>query len=104
MPIKIQIDPISRLEGHLKLEVQIEGGYVTDARASGTLFRGFENILIGRDPRDSQHITQRICGVCPVSHSMAAVIALDAACGVTVNDNARILRNLVMGANLLDSH
>lgn len=104
MPIKIQIDPLSRLEGHLRLEVQVESGYVMDARASGTLFRGFENILIGRDPRDSQHITQRICGVCPVSHSMAAVIALDAACGVTVNDNARILRNLVMGANLLDSH
>jgi hydrogenase large subunit len=102
-PITV-IDPISRLEGHLRLEVQIEGGTVKDARASGTLFRGFENILIGRDPRDSQHITQRICGVCPVSHSMAAVIALDAACGVAVNNNARILRNLVMGANHLDSH
>ena len=98
------LDPVTRLEGHLKLEVQIENGSVQDARASGTLFRGFENILIGRDPRDSQHITQRICGVCPVSHSMAAVIALDAAFNVEANANARILRNLVMGANLIDSH
>lgn len=98
------IDPVTRLEGHLKIEVAVENGVVSNVRATGTLFRGFENILIGRHPSDSQHITQRICGVCPVSHGMAAVMALDAAYGVTAPTNARIMRNLVMGANLIDSH
>jgi hydrogenase large subunit len=98
------IDPVTRLEGHLKIAVTVENGVVTNAGATGTLFRGFENLLIGRHPSDSQHITQRICGVCPVSHGMAAVMALDAAYGVTAPTNARILRNLVMGANLIDSH
>ena len=102
------IDPVTRLEGHLKIEVTVEVKdgvqQVIDARATGTLFRGFENILINRHPFDAQHITQRICGVCPVSHGLAAVLALDGACGVTVPDNARIMRNLVLGANLVDSH
>jgi hydrogenase large subunit len=102
------IDPVTRLEGHLKIQVTIDKvngvQQVVDARATGTLFRGFENILLNRHPFDAQHITQRICGVCPVSHGQAAVMALDAACGVTVPDNARIMRNLVMGANMVDSH
>jgi hydrogenase large subunit len=102
------IDPVTRLEGHLKIEVTVEMKdgvqQVIDARATGTLFRGFENILINRHPFDAKHITQRICGVCPVSHGLAAVLALDGACGVTVPDNARIMRNLVLGANLVDSH
>ncbi len=102
------IDPVTRLEGHLKIEVTIDTvdgvQQVTDARATGTLFRGFENILINRNPDEAQHITERVCGVCPVSHSMAAVLALDSACGVTIPDNARIMRNLVLGANFLQSH
>ena len=98
------VDPVTRLEGHLKIEVKVENGYVVDAHATGTLFRGFEQLLLGRHPSDAQHITQRICGVCPVSHGMAAVLALDAAYGVTAPDSARIMRNLVMGANMIDSH
>ncbi len=105
--IKI-IDPVTRLEGHLKIQVSIDRvngtQQVVDAWASGTMFRGFEQILIGRHPWDAQHITQRICGVCPVPHGMAAVLALDSASGVTPPDNARILRNLVLGANFIDSH
>jgi hydrogenase large subunit len=62
---KLVIDPVTRLEGHLKIEVDVEGGKVKDAKSSGTLFRGFEIILKGRDPRDASQITQRICGVCP---------------------------------------
>lgn len=100
----VVVDPVTRLEGHLKIEVKVDNGYVVDARATGTLFRGFEQLLLGRHPSDAQHITQRICGVCPVSHGMAAVLALDAAYGVTVPENARIMRNLVMGANMIDSH
>jgi hydrogenase large subunit len=104
----VTIDPVSRLEGHLKIEVTVETQngvqQVIDAKATGTLFRGFENILQNRHPFDAQHLTQRICGVCPVSHGLAAVMALDTACGVTAPTNARIMRNLVLGANLVDSH
>jgi hydrogenase large subunit len=102
------IDPVTRLEGHLKVEVTVEtvAGIqkVVDARASGTLFRGFEAILVNRHPWDAQHFTQRICGVCPVSHGMAAVEALDAASRVVVPENARIMRNLVLGSNFIQSH
>lgn len=63
MAQRIVVDPVTRIEGHLKIEVEVEGGKVVDAKSSGTLFRGLEIILKGRDPRDAQHITQRICGV-----------------------------------------
>jgi len=105
--IKI-IDPVTRLEGHLKIEVTVDRvkgiQKVVDARATGTLFRGFEAILVNRHPWDAQHFTQRICGVCPVSHGMAAVMALDAASHVTAPPNARIMRNLVLGSNYIQSH
>jgi hydrogenase large subunit len=104
MPTIKIIDPVTRLEGHLKLEVSVDGGKVIDARATGTLFRGFEQILVGRHPWDAQHFTQRICGVCPVTHGMAAVSALDAASRVTPPENGRIMRNLVLGANFVQSH
>ncbi len=68
------------------------------------MFRGFENILRGRDPLDAQHITQRICGVCPVSHGTASILAQDDAFGLQVPDSGRILRNLVLGANYIQSH
>jgi hydrogenase large subunit len=108
MPTIKIIDPVTRLEGHLKIEVSVDIvkgiQQVADARATGTLFRGFETILVNRHPWDAQHITQRICGVCPVSHGMAAVLALDAASHVTPPANARIMRNLVLGANYIQSH
>jgi hydrogenase large subunit len=100
----VTLDPVTRLEGHLKVEVAIEANRVTEARASGTLFRGFETILLNRDPWDAPHITQRICGVCPIPHAQAAVLALDAAAKKTVPANGRILRNLVLGANFIQSH
>lgn len=105
--IKI-IDPVTRLEGHLKIEVTVDKvngkQQVVDARATGTLFRGFEQILVGRDPQDAQHITQRICGVCPVPHGLASVMAQDQAFKVTPPNNARVMRNLVLGANFVQSH
>ncbi len=108
MKITASFDPVTRIEGHLKIDVELDSvngvQQVVDVRASGQLFRGFENLLIGRDPRDAQHITQRICGVCPVAHGMAAVRALDSAFGVAIPDNARIMRNLVSAANFIDSH
>ena len=108
MPTIKIIDPVTRLEGHQKITVTIDTvnnvQKVVDAWSTGTLFRGFENILINRAPDDAQHITQRICGVCPVSHGMAAVKALDKAANLVVPDNARIMRNLVLGSNFIASH
>ncbi|MFQ5867861.1 MAG: nickel-dependent hydrogenase large subunit [bacterium] len=100
----IIIDPITRIEGHLKVELEIEGGKVVDARSSGTLFRGFEIILKGRDPKDAQHLTQRVCGVCPVCHATAASLTLESAFRARPPSNARIIRNLVLGTNFLQSH
>lgn len=102
--LKISIDPITRIEGHLKAEVEVKNGVVVDARMSGGMYRGFEQILVGRDPRDAVQITQRICGVCPTAHATASSLALDDAFGVTLTDNGRIARNLILGANFIQSH
>ncbi len=102
--IKVAIDPISRIEGHLKVEVEIQNGAVSDARVFGGMYRGFEQILIGRDPRDAAQITQRICGVCPTAHATASALALDDAFKVKLTPNGRIARNLILGANYLQSH
>ncbi len=102
----IVIDPITRIEGHLKVETVIEEGVVKDARSTGALFRGLEVILRGRDPRDAQVITQRICGVCPQPHAIACARNLDAAFGISgkITENARIVRNLIQGAHILQDH
>jgi hydrogenase large subunit len=108
MPTVTIIDPVTRIEGHMKIQVTIDTvlgtQQVTDAKCTGTQFRGFENILVGRDPKDAPSLTQRVCGVCPVSHALASTLALESAAGLTVPSNARILRNLVLGANFLQSH
>jgi hydrogenase large subunit len=103
---KITIDPVTRIEGHLKIEAVVDNGEIKEARSSGTLFRGWELILRGRDPRDAQRITQRICGVCPAIHGTAAALNLDSAFGVDdkIPDNGRIIRNLILGSNYLQSH
>ncbi|MFC1950238.1 nickel-dependent hydrogenase large subunit [Chloroflexota bacterium] len=103
---KIVIDPITRIEGHLKIETVVEDGVVKDARSTGNLFRGIELILRGRDPRDAQLITQRICGVCPQSHGVAAALNLDNAFGISdkIPPNARIIRNLIQGAHHAQDH
>jgi hydrogenase large subunit len=103
---KIIVDPITRIEGHLKVEVTTENGVVKDAHSSGMLFRGLEIILRGRDPRDAQRYTQRICGVCPTSHSIAATLNLDSAFGISdkIPDNGRIVRNLILGAAHIADH
>ncbi|MDO8963291.1 MAG: nickel-dependent hydrogenase large subunit [Coriobacteriia bacterium] len=98
------IDPISRIEGHLRVEMEVEGGVVKDAWVSGSLFRGVEMILKGREPRDAYFVTQRICGVCPVSHAHASTLATEAALKVKTPYNAVIIRNLIEGAQFLHSH
>lgn len=108
MSTVLKISPVTRIEGHLDVEVTVEsvGGedQVIDARVGSPMFRGFEIILQGRDPRDAVHYTQRVCGVCPVSHGMAASLALEQAYRVVPPANGRILRNLTLGANYLQSH
>jgi len=103
---KIVIDPVSRIEGHLRVEVTLDGQEVKDAKSSGTMFRGFEQILIGRHPMDASQIAQRVCGVCPIAHASASTFALDAAFGVAdkIPDNGRIIRNLILASNVLQSH
>jgi len=101
---KIVIDPVTRIEGHLKIEVEVTDGKITDAKSSGEMFRGWEIILQGRDPKDAQMITQRICGVCPSPHAQASTLCLDDAFGIHPPDNGRLIRNLIYGANFIQSH
>ena len=100
----VLIDPITRIEGHLAVRVEVEAGRVTQAYVAGEMFRGFEVILRGRDPLDAQQITQRICGVCPISHGMASCHAQDDAYGIRPTNNGRIVRNLILAANFIQSH
>ncbi len=103
---KIVIDPVTRIEGHLKIDTVVDNGVVKEARSTGNLFRGIELILRGRDPRDAQVITQRICGVCPQSHGIAAALNLDSAFGISgkIPPNAQIVRNLIQGAHVVQDH
>ncbi len=103
---KISIDPITRIEGHLKVDLEIEDGVIRSAWSSGALYRGLEKILAGRHPLDAQKITQRICGVCPLAHSTAASLCLDDALGIAedIPPNGKLLRNLIYGANFLHNH
>jgi len=100
----IAIDPVTRIEGHLKADVVVENGKVVDAHVHGGMYRGFETILKGRDPRDSTQIVQRICGVCPTSHANASALAQEKAFNIKLSSNGRITRNLIVGANYLQSH
>jgi Ni,Fe-hydrogenase I large subunit len=100
----ITLSPVTRIEGHLAIKVEVEDGRVARAQISGEMFRGFETILRGRDPLDAQYITQRICGVCPIDHGMASVLAQDMAYQLTPPDNGRIIRNLTQAANFIASH
>jgi hydrogenase large subunit len=100
----ISIDPVTRIEGHLRIDVEVEGGVVKDAWSSGTMFRGYEMLLRGKHPWDAQQVTERICGVCPLVHGTASSYALDDAMQVALPDNARVIRNLALGANFIQSH
>ncbi len=100
----IILDPVTRIEGHLAVKVEMEANRVTKAYLSGEMFRGFEQILRGRDPLDAQHITQRICGVCPVEHGIASVLAQENAFALNPPNNGRLVRNLLQASNFIMSH
>jgi hydrogenase large subunit len=101
---RVVVDPVTRIEGHLRIEAEVDGGRVTDAWSSSTMFRGIEIILKGRDPRDAWAFTQRICGVCTTVHAIASIRAVERAIGATPPPNARLLRNLIIAAQCVQDH
>jgi len=101
---RVVVDPISRIEGHLRIEVQADGGRIGNAWASATQFRGIELIMKGRDPRDAWAFTQRICGVCTVVHAVASCRAVEDALGITIPANANLIRNLVLAQQFVQDH
>jgi Ni,Fe-hydrogenase I large subunit len=101
---RVVIDPVTRIEGHLRIEAEVDGHQVTDAWSSGTMFRGIELILRGRDPREAWIWAQRICGVCTTVHALASVRAVEDALEIEVPDNARLVRNLIAGSQNIQDH
>jgi hydrogenase large subunit len=104
MSKRITIDPITRIEGHLRIDCDIEGGRVKKAWASGQMWRGVEQILLGRDPRDAWAITQRICGVCTTVHAICSVRAVENALDMEIPVNAQYIRNIIILAHAVHDH
>lgn len=101
---RIVVDPITRIEGHLRIEAVIEGGKITDAYSSGTMVRGFEKILKGRDPRDAWAFVERACGVCTTVHALASVRSVEDALKISVPKDAELIRNLMFCAQFVQDH
>ena len=104
MAKNITIDPLTRIEGHLKFSTKIENSVVVDVKCSAQLYRGIEKALIGYDARVAQQVTQRICGTCNYAHAEAAALALEDAMGIKPNTNGQLLRNLIVGTYQLHDH
>jgi Ni,Fe-hydrogenase I large subunit len=104
MNARIVVDPITRIEGHLRIEAQMDGDQIAEAWSSGTMVRGIEIILRGRDPRDAWAFTQRICGVCTLVHGIASIRAVENALNYEIPPNAQLIRNLMIGAQYIHDH
>ncbi|MEA1888684.1 MAG: nickel-dependent hydrogenase large subunit [Pseudomonadota bacterium] len=104
MTDRVVVDPITRIEGHLRIEVQMAGDKIAEAFSSGTMVRGIELILQGRDPRDAWAYAQRICGVCTLVHGIASVRSVENALNYTIPANAQIIRNLMIAAQYVHDH
>jgi hydrogenase large subunit len=104
MANRIVIDPITRIEGHLRIEVEVKNGAVVNAYSAGTMVRGFEVILKGRDPRDAWAFTERACGVCTTVHALASIRTVEDALSITVPPNAELIRNLMFCTQYLQDH
>jgi hydrogenase large subunit len=104
MSERVVVDPITRIEGHLRIEAQMEGDNIAQAYSSGTMVRGIETILKGRDPRDAWAFVQRICGVCTLVHGLASVRAVEDALRIEIPRNAQLIRNLMNGAQYVHDH
>src|SRR5881398_486234 len=101
---RIVVDPITRIEGHLRIEAVVENGKITDAFSSGTMVRGLETILKGRDPRDAWAFCERTCGVCTTVHALASVRTVEDALGISVPRNAELVRNLMFCTQYMQDH
>ena len=101
---RVVVDPITRIEGHLRIEAQVDGGRITDAWSSGTMFRGIELIVRNRDPREIWLWTQRICAVCTMVHALASVRAVENALGIEIPNNARLVRNIISASQYIQDH
>ncbi|MCK5440388.1 MAG: nickel-dependent hydrogenase large subunit [Maribacter sp.] len=104
MANRIVVDPITRIEGHLRIEAEIKDGKIVDAFSSSTMVRGIENIVKGRDPRDVWAFVQRTCGVCTTVHALSSVRAVEDALGIAVPQNAELVRNIMEGALYMHDH
>jgi hydrogenase large subunit len=104
MSERIVVDPITRIEGHLRIEAQMQDGVIAEAYSSGTMVRGIEIILRGRDPRDAWAFAQRICGVCTLVHGIASIRAVEDALNYEIPANAQLIRNLMIGAQYIHDH
>ncbi|MGD9164061.1 MAG: nickel-dependent hydrogenase large subunit [Chromatiales bacterium] len=104
MSDRIVVDPITRIEGHLRIEARMEGDRIASAYSSGTMVRGIEIILKGRDPRDAWAFAQRICGVCTLVHGIASVRSVENALNYPIPYNAQLIRNLMIGAQYIHDH
>src|SRR3569832_1415558 len=104
MTKRITIDPISRIEGHLRIDVEVDNGAVSKSWASATMWRGIERILQGRDPREAWLFTQRFCGVCTTVHAIASARAVENALQLEVPLNAQYIRNLILAAHAMHDH
>jgi hydrogenase large subunit len=104
MSKRITVDPITRIEGHLRIDVEVDGGAVRNSWSSGQMWRGIELILKGRDPREAWLFTQRICGVCTTVHAIASVRTVEDALDLEIPLNAQYIRNLVLIAHALHDH
>jgi hydrogenase large subunit len=104
MSKRITVDPVTRIEGHLRIDVEVDGGKVQKAWSSGQMFRGIETILLGRDPRDAWLFTQRFCGVCTTVHAIASVRTVENALKLEVPLNAQYIRNLIVMAHAMHDH
>ena len=101
---RITIDPVTRIEGHLRIDAEVDGGVVRKAWSSGQMFRGIERILQGRDPREAWLFTQRFCGVCTTVHAIASVRAVENALQLPVPLNAQYIRNMIVAAHAMHDH
>jgi hydrogenase large subunit len=101
---RIVVDPITRIEGHLRIDVEVDNGKVTNAWSSGQMWRGIEQILLGRDARDAWVFTQRICGVCTTVHAVTSVRAVENALNLEVPVNAQLIRNMIIAAHGIHDH
>ena len=104
MATRVVVDPVTRIEGHLRIEAVVENGVITDAFSAGTMVRGLEKILMGRDPRDAWAITERVCGVCTTVHALASVRSVEDALGISVPPTAEIIRNIMLTTQYVQDH